>query len=323
MRSVTSSPASLRMFCTRLTNSRAKPSFTSSGVRVVSRATVSPSTESTSQPSMLCAEIVTSSRTMVTGVPFTSVENVPVRSSSMTSARGHLLNPFRDGIDLLAELGTDDLEIRGRRLSNNRRRLVDEFDRLTLISSRMTSFICSMRRRVSAEAGTAIRESGCRVFRFVFARMERTRPTTRCATSMRLSSSVLMSSFRLQPSARYEPTRRFAMRLGHQRAIDFIRKKRRHRRGHLRDRDQAFEESLVSRCLILARFALPEASPIATDIPVRKLLDCEVAHQTCGPCRIVGIHGLDVFGDGAVEDRKYPSIDIGTLRRPEYRVRDV
>jgi len=42
------------------------------------RATVSPSADSTSHPSILWAAIATSSRTMVVGVAFTSVENVPV-----------------------------------------------------------------------------------------------------------------------------------------------------------------------------------------------------------------------------------------------------
>jgi len=65
-----------------------------------------------------------------------------------------------------------------------------------LISSKITSFICSISRRVSGDAGMAMRDSGWRVFKFVLARIERTRPTIRWTTSIRFSSSGWINSLR-------------------------------------------------------------------------------------------------------------------------------
>ena len=148
------------MFCTRLTNSRASPSFTSSEVNVVSRATVKPSAESTSHPSILCALIVTSSRMIVTDVPFTSVEKVRSLSSSTSSADVISLIRFATALTCLPNFGPITLKFAVAVL----RTIGDDSSMnsiaLTLISSRMTSCICSMRRRISFEAGIAIRDSG-------------------------------------------------------------------------------------------------------------------------------------------------------------------
>ena len=139
--------------------------------------------------------MVTSSRVIVMGVPFTSVENVPFCSSCTTSADDISFIRFATAFTCLPNLGPMTLKFAlavfrtiGEDASMNSMAL-------TFISSRITSFIFSMRRRVSGEAGIAMRKSGWRVLRLVFVRMERTSPTTRCATSMRLSSSGLINSF--------------------------------------------------------------------------------------------------------------------------------
>ncbi len=85
------------------------------------------------------------------------------------------------------------------------------------------------------------------------------------------------------------------------------------RRGHFRDRDKTFEQCLIRRGLVRARFALPEAPPVAANVPVRKLFDREVADEPRGARRIVVVHRLDVFGDGGIQHRQNPAIDIRPL----------
>ena len=66
MRCVTSKSASLRIAWTWLTNSRAKPSATSSGLSVVSSATTVAPSEATTSPAFGARVIMTSSRAIST-----------------------------------------------------------------------------------------------------------------------------------------------------------------------------------------------------------------------------------------------------------------
>jgi len=86
---MTSRPSFLRASWTRLMTSRARPSRRSSGLTVMSIATVSPASVATAQPSRGVWVTITSSAPTIMGSSRDSTKNVPpARTVRATSAAG-------------------------------------------------------------------------------------------------------------------------------------------------------------------------------------------------------------------------------------------
>src|SRR5262245_16979514 len=96
----------------------------------------------------------------------------------------------------------------------------------------------------------------------------------------------------------FEP---FTMCFGHQCAINLIREERSKRRHHFGNGYETFEKSLIRSGLVRPEFSFPKAAPVPSHIPIRKLFDCEIAHESSGARRVVTLHCFDVLADGGVE----------------------